>query len=79
MKFKEIENKESYLQEHYIFADVPKLTDKRKCLHCGQDFNVGDYKVQLQYNNYTKKIEEYIVCPNAPTCDGTLLDWFRVD
>jgi hypothetical protein len=79
MKFKEIENKELYLKEHYIFSPLPALTDKRHCIHCDQDFIVGDFKVQLEYNNYTKRIEEYIVCPNAPKCDGTLIDWVRVD
>ena len=55
-----------------IFKDVPKLTDQQKCIHCGENFIVGDYKVEL-----VGKIE-YIVCPNAPDCDGTLIDWINV-
>ena len=70
MKFKEIKDKASYLKKHYPFVGVPKLTDKKHCIHCGQDFIVGDYKVELANG------EEYIVCPNAPKCDGTLIDWF---
>lgn len=69
MKFKEIKDKEDYLKKHYIFGDVPKLTDKKRCIHCDKDFIVGDYKVEISND------EEYIVCPNAPICDGTLLDW----
>lgn len=72
MKFKEIKDKETYLKKHYIFKDVPKLTDQKKCIHCGENFIVGDYKVEL-----VGKIE-YIVCPNAPDCDGTLIDWINV-
>ena len=72
MKFKEIKDKETYLKKHYIFKDVPKLTDQQKCIHCGENFIVGDYKVEL-----VGKIE-YIVCPNAPDCDGTLIDWINV-
>lgn len=69
MKFKEIKNKESYLKKNGLF-DV-KLTDKRCCLHCGKDFIVGDYKVMIEDG------VELIVCPNAPDCDGNMLDWVR--
>lgn len=69
MKFKEIKDKASYLKNNYPFVGVPKLTDKNRCIHCNKDFIVGDYKVQIENG------KEYIVCPNAPTCDGTLIDW----
>jgi hypothetical protein len=71
MVFKEIKDKASYLEEHYPFLEVPKLTDKKHCIHCGKNFVVGDYKVELSRG------EEFIVCPNAPECDGTLLDWVK--
>jgi hypothetical protein len=73
MKFKEIKNKEIYLKQNYPFVDIPKLTDKKHCIHCNEDFIVGDYKVEILYN------EEYIVCPNAPNCDGTIIDWLDID
>ena len=75
MKLKKIENKEDYLKRHYPFGDIPKLNDKKHCLHCGNDFLVGDYKVQTEYNYFTGKEENYIVCPNAPECDGTVIEW----
>jgi len=72
MVFKEIKDKASYLEQHYPFLEIPKLTDKKHCIHCGKDFVVGDYKVELSGG------EEFIVCPNSPECDGTLLDWIKV-
>jgi len=72
MKFKEVYLKSSYLKEHYPFNDVPKLTDKKHCIHCGENITVGDYKVAIENG------EEYIVCPNAPKCDGTVMDWIKL-
>ena len=72
MNLKKIKDKAGYLKEHYPFLGVPKLTDKKHCIHCGKDFIVGDYKVQIENN------EEYIVCPNAPDCDGDVTDWIGV-
>ena len=69
MQFKEIENKEDYFQENYPFLDAPKLTDTKYCLHCGENIIVGNYKVEIENN------EEYIVCPNAPKCNGNVTDW----
>lgn len=69
MTFKEIQNKGAYLKKHYPFLKVPKLKEKLYCLHCNNDILVGDYKVELSNG------EEYIVCPNAPKCDGTVIDW----
>ena len=71
MVFKEIKDKASYLEHRYPFYEVPKLTDQKHCIHCGKNFVVGDYKVELSHG------EEFIVCPNAPKCDGTLLDWVK--
>jgi hypothetical protein len=71
MQFKQIENKEDYLNEHYPFLDVPKLTDTKYCIHCSQNIIVGNYKVEIENN------EEYIVCANAPKCDGTVIDWIN--
>lgn len=69
-----IKNKEKYLKENYPFEDIPKLTEKKRCIHCDNIFIVGDYKVFKDKNN-----EELIFCPNAPECDGTLIDWFPID
>jgi hypothetical protein len=70
--FKTNFDKEIYLKENYPFAEIPKLTDKVHCIHCQKNVIVGDYKVEIQYN------EEYICCPNAPECDGTIIDWINV-
>ena len=69
MKFKEIKNKATYLKKNSPFYFPPRLTEKKHCLHCGEDIIVGDYKVQIIDD------EEYIVCPNAPKCDGSIIDW----
>ena len=63
-----IKDKLKYLQENSPF-EVPKLTDKKHCIHCDKDIIVGDYKV------FVEDGEEYICCPNAPECNGTIIDW----
>ena len=64
-----IENKQNYINENYPFAEIPSLTDLKECIHCGSIITVGDYKV---FRDNTG--EEYICCPNAPDCDGTVID-----
>jgi hypothetical protein len=76
MKELKIEDKQKYLNDNYPFAGVPKLTDKKRCIHCDSVFVVGDYKV---YKDESKEDFEYICCPNAPDCDGTIIDWFDLD
>lgn len=68
-----IKDKQKYLQENYPFEEIPKLTDKKHCIHCDNDIVVGDFKVFLE------DCEEYIYCPNAPECDGTIIDWLDID
>lgn len=69
-----IKDKEKYLKENYPFEDIPKLTDKKRCIHCNSVIVVGDYKVYKDQNNY-----EFIYCPNAPECNGTLIDWLPAE
>lgn len=69
-----IEDKQSYLNENYPFSGVPRLTDKRECLHCGDVITVGDYKVFKDDDG-----EEYICCPNAPKCNGSVIDWMGLN
>jgi hypothetical protein len=68
-----INNKQKYLLDNYPFEGVPKLTDKKHCIHCDNDIVVGDYKVFL------KGGVEFIYCPNAPECDGTVIDWMDIE
>ena len=65
-----IEDRQNYLNDSYPFADPPKLTDLKECIHCGNIITVGDYKVFKGASG-----EEYICCPHAPDCDGTVIDW----
>jgi hypothetical protein len=65
-----IEDKQKFLRINYPFADVPKLTDKKRCLHCHSIITVGDYKVFRVEDG-----SRLIYCPNAPDCDGTVIDW----
>ena len=68
-----IEDKQQYLNNNYPFVDVPKLTDKKRCIHCGEIITVGDFKVFKDTFG-----EEFIYCRNAPECDGTVIDWIPV-
>ncbi|AYL96696.1 hypothetical protein [Mucilaginibacter celer] len=70
----EVKAKGTYLKEHYPFEDVPKLSDKKLCIHCDKVFTVKDFKVFKDETGF-----EYICCPNALECDGTVIDWFSVD
>lgn len=70
--FIEILDKHKYLNDNYPFRNLPDLTEKRKCIHCDQIINVGDYKVYRD-----KQGNEFIVCPNSPECDGTVIDWME--
>ena len=72
--FKEITDKEAYLKKHYPFYPIPRLTDRKTCIHCGQNFTVKDFKVVAERDDFTGLLYELIVCPNAPDCDGTAID-----
>lgn len=69
-----ITDKQKYLDDNYPFTDVPKLTDTKRCIHCNEIIVVGDYKVYKD-----KKGMEYISCPNAPDCNGSVIDWIPLD
>jgi len=69
MVFKQIKDKESYLKKNYPFATVPNLKDTFFCVHCEKCFEVSKYKVVVENG------KEYIVCPDAPECDGSVLDF----
>jgi hypothetical protein len=69
-----ISNKEQYLKENYPFTTIPALTDTKRCIHCDTVITVGDFKVFKD-----KKGDEFICCPNAPECNGTVIDWFDVE
>lgn len=70
MKEIKIKDKQNYLNENYPFGDAPKLTEKKRCIHCDEIILVGDFKVFADEEEF-----EYICCPNAPDCDGTVIDW----
>lgn len=69
-----IADKQNYLKDNYPFVDKPKLTDTKLCIHCDEVITVGDFKVFKDKSGF-----EYICCPNAPECNGTVIDWFDVD
>lgn len=70
-----VKDKQKYLDEHSPFEDSPKLTDEKYCLHCGKTIKVGDYKVELFKDEDDGDIIGLISCPNAPKCNGTIIDW----
>lgn len=73
MELLTIKDKQAYLDENYPFEGVPKLTEQLQCLHCDNVFTVGDYKVIKDDTGF-----EFICCPHAPDCNGTVIDWFEV-
>ena len=68
-----IKKKQQYLEDNYPFDEVPGLADKKHCIHCDNDIIVGDFKVFLEEG------EEFIYCPNAPECNGTVIDWMDIE
>lgn len=72
MKEIKITDKQNYLNENYPFGEVPKVTEKKRCIHCDEIILVGDFKVFVNEEKF-----EYICCPNAPDCDGTVIDWIE--
>jgi len=65
--------KQKYLNEHYPFTEIPEVSDRKRCLHCDFIIIVGNYKVFVDEQG-----EEYICCPNAPKCNGTVIDWLDI-
>lgn len=69
-----ITDKQAFLEEHYPFTPVVKLTDVFRCIHCIEVIRVADFKAYKGENGFI-----YICCPNAPECDGTVIDWMPLD
>ncbi len=67
-----IKDKQKYLDENWGVESF-KLLDQVLCLHCNQLVTVGKYKV------FRSKGFDYICCPNAPECNGTIIDWMPAD
>lgn len=67
-----VNDKQKYLDENFPFEEIPKLTDRFECIHCSSIITVGDYKVYKDETGF-----EFICCPNAPKCDGTVIDWIK--
>jgi len=74
MKELKVADKKEYLEKHYPFAEIPELYDRKRCIHCDEVIVVGNYKVFKDSSGM-----EYICCPNAPECDGTVIDWMRTE
>jgi hypothetical protein len=70
-----VADKKKFLNEHYPFSVVPELTEKFRCIHCDEVITVGEYKIFKDQGNDSLLIS----CPNAPECDGTVIDWIDVD
>lgn len=62
----DMSEKKAYLEKHWSSID---FNDKKTCIHCSQQIKVSDFKIEV-LNGF-----EYICCPNAPQCDGTIIDW----
>jgi len=74
MKEIEIKDKQNYLDKNYPFKDTPKLTHLKRCIHCDCVIVVGEFKVYVD-----KAGNEFICCPNAPECNGSVIDWIELN
>ena len=66
-------DKKKYLNENYPFGNVPELTSEICCIHCDTIYKVEDYTVFKDEDG-----DEFICCPSAPDCDGTVIDWIPI-
>ena len=69
-----IKDKQKFFDENYPFSDPPKLSAFKLCIHCDKTITVGDYKVFTNKEGF-----KFICCPNAPECNGTVIDWGDFD
>jgi len=70
-----IADKQKYFNDNYPFGDAPKLSDQKLCIHCDSIITVGEYKVFKHEGDDF----EFICCPNAPDCNGTVIDWLPLE
>lgn len=70
-----IEDKQAFLEEHYPFTSVVKLNEVFECIHCQEVIRVADFKA------YRRETDGFIFicCPNAPECNGTVIDWMPLE
>jgi hypothetical protein len=66
------EKRQEFFEKRNFLPDM-NYNSKRCCIHCNEIINVSEYKVELLDDI------EYICCPNAPTCTGTLIDFMPED
>lgn len=62
-----LDEKEEFFNSHN-FRGLG-YNDEYCCIHCNEIIKVSDFKVE-KLNDFL-----YISCPNAPTCDGTIIDF----
>jgi hypothetical protein len=66
------ENREDYFNKNTPFHTRLHEYGKCQCCHCWKVINPFEYKVFVDAEDGDF---ESICCPNAPECDGTLIDW----
>ena len=66
-------DKQKYLNDNYPFGNIPELISEICCIHCDTIYKVEDYKVFKDEDG-----DEFICCPNAPDCNGTVIDWIPI-
>lgn len=68
-------DKEKFLKENSPFEI--DINEERECIHCGEIIKVRDYKVEKCFIDKEQVL--LICCPNAPRCDGYIIDWFKLE
>ena len=69
-------DRQKFLNKHSPFSKKIDIEEKKECIHCGEIIRVKDYKVEQL--DLPKETVYLILCPNAPRCSGTIMDWFPV-
>lgn len=67
--------KEFYLRSHHYLEPVPEMDDEVVCMVCKGIYEVREFKVLITTCDCCGDYVEFIVCKNAPNCDGLFLDW----
>ena len=63
------EKKQFILKHGYMDLE---MDESRKCIHCGNTFQVRDFKA---FEEGKRRKEYYVCCAYAPKCNGTIFDW----
>ena len=77
--FANTEEKKLYLAEYADGQIMHAWGDRVMCDVCKKAFTMMNFKVALIRCEHCNELEEIIVCPNAPKCDGWFSDFTAIE